>query len=146
LNVALFSDNTLTLLARLNYGTSGQPGGTPGWNPLGNVIALAFRTTAGIAVPATIFIFSALQFPDNIGVINNEVSGIQGPPLPSGPQGGFSTGAGISASSATNLVIGNTAFDNDVNYIFANNIFQQYLTNVNFTRPTQISNLSFPPL
>jgi Tol biopolymer transport system component len=144
LNVVQFTGSSLLLQARNSFTRFGSST-VPVWSPLGTVIAFSKPVPAGLS-PGVIFIFAALQFSQNTTILNNQISNVNGPKLPPGPQPSFSTGRGISASSGTNLIINNTGFDNDVNYIFVDNVFTQYLNNVQMTRPSRIANLSFPPL
>ncbi len=83
-------------------------------------------------------------FPVNI-IRNNEIYNIHGPALAAGIPG-YSTGRALSASSNTSLIIQNTAFNNDVNYVFVTNTYQQFLANTQSMFPNLLSNMFFPPL
>ena len=90
------------------------------WSPTGNVLALGSLNVE--------YIYAGFNFPSGTLIQNNKLSNIRGPALPAG-QPGVSSGRGLSASSATNLIVHNTAFDNDLNYVFVNNIFEQFVAN-----------------
>lgn len=80
-----------------------------------------------------------LTFPRNT-LINNTVTNVHGL-----SQNTFNTGHGLSSSSVSSLIMQNTAFNNDVNYVFADNVFMQYSV-FEPSDPNLIQNLSFPPL
>ncbi len=109
----------------------------PQWSPIGATIAVP-------AITATFLVYPSLSFPLDHIIRNNEISNVRGPALPVG-QPGVSSGRGLSASSANNLIIQNTVFDTDLNYVFVTNVFEQFVANAT-TQPSLLSNLSFPPL
>jgi len=132
-----FFQMNLSIVASVN-----PTGGTlyaPKWMSTGSYIASVIDTGA-----FTAGLYQTFVFPSGTVIKNNKISNVRGPALPAG-QPGVSSGKGISASSANNLIIGNTAFDNDTNYIFVNNVFEQFVTNA-APRPNLLSNVSFPPL
>jgi hypothetical protein len=90
-------------------------------------------------------ILSGLQFPSGTIIRNNLITLTNGPALATGLPG-VSTGRGLSASSSSNLIIQNIAFANDINYVFVDNVFTQYVVNTSNSVPSFIANLSFPPL
>ena len=109
------------------------------WSPNGQYVLVEINGSR-------IFILSGLVFPSNHIIAKNTISAVHGPALSAG-QSGAASGRGLSASSGTNLIIENTAFDNDMNYVFVTNLYEQFLYNVrNPTVPSLIDNLSFPPL
>lgn len=112
------------------------------WSPEGNVLAYGSSPTAA---DLTIGVLNGLQFPSGSIIRNNLITTVNGPALATGVPG-VSSGCGLSASSATNLIIQNTAFANDRNYQFVTNVFQQYVANTQSQSPSLIANLSFPPL
>jgi len=132
-----FLGNGLQLVA--SNGVNSNERLTPQWSPNGGVIAAS--TDAQLA---TIIIYTGFQFPTGNTILNNQISNIFGPALPAG-QPGVSSGRGISASSANNLIIQNTVFDADLSYVFVNNVYEQFIANASPV-PSLLSNISFPPL
>lgn len=135
-----FNGNSLVQVATFNGRGVGGLDNYVDWSPAGNLIAIA----GGNGVGNELRILSGLTFPSGSSIIKNQISNSNGRAL-SATQPGFSSGRGLSASSSNNLIIKNTGFDNDINYVFVTNIFDQFLANAP-TRPSLISNLSFPPL
>lgn len=124
------SANVGTLLASFD-----MAGGTPSYlqfSPDGRYIAAGLATATG----DDLYIIDALKFPTNNVVKNNTVYGNSGNSDPGG--------VGISGSSISNLIIGNTAYNNPVNppvvysnYYFAANVFNQLFN----TGPTLVQNI-----
>jgi len=121
-----------------NY-THGSTLNNVSWSPKGDLVVIAGTPNARI-VPAEVL--SGFIFPSRTQIIGNNVSNVTGPIV----RGGVSSGRGISASSGSNLIIQNTAFQNDLNYVFATNIYSQFQANTRSPFPSTIANLSFPPL
>ncbi len=113
-----------------------------GWSSLGNVVGFGAFTSSSTNYSARVF--AAFQFPSGSLFKNNKISQIHGPAISNG-QPGVSSGRGLSASSANNLIYQNTVFDADLSYVFVNNIFEQFISNAN-QKPSLLSNVSFPPL
>ncbi len=59
-------------------------------------------------------------------------------------QAGVNAGLGIVASTADNMVINNTAFDNDQNYAFSINVFEQFVANLRASTPLPFFNFASP--
>lgn len=138
--VLQFTGNSLIPIAAFSNGATVN---AIQWSPLGNVIALC---SAPIGPNNTVGrILSGLQFPSGTIIRNNYVTLTNGPALAAGVPG-VSTGRGLVASSGSNLILQNTAFSNDINYIFADNVFSKYVQSTRSSSPTLIANLSFPPL
>ena len=133
--------NTPALTLISSY-SRGAPVQSVDWSNGGEFIAIAGDSNG---TNKTVELLSGLVFPYSMIIRGNEVSGVQGPALASGLPG-FSSGRGISASSNSNLIIQNTAFNNDVNYVFATNIYSQFIANTASQFPNNLANLSFPPL
>lgn len=138
--VLLFTGNSLLLVSSFSNGATVN---TIEWSPLGNVLAIG-SSPVGVT-NSVIRILSGLQFPSGTIIRNNIITLTNGPALAVGLTG-VSIGRGLSASSSSNLIIQNTAFANDVNYVFVDNVFRQYVANTSSPVPTLIANLSFPPL
>ncbi len=134
----LYNGTSLTLESSYTHGANVS---SVAWSRGGEFIAIGGNVSGG-KTEETLF---GLVFPANTIIRNNEVSGVSGPALASGTPG-FSTGRGISASSNSNLIIQNTAFNNDVNYVFVTNTFSQFIANTASQFPSNLANLSFPPL
>ncbi len=113
------------------------------WAPTGayTTIGSAPVAISGISVR----VLTGLQFGFGTIIRNNSITLAQGAPLTAGLPG-VSTGKGLVGSSAANLIIQNTAFANDINYVFVTDVFRQYVANTASPVPSLIANLSFPPL
>jgi len=133
--VLRFNQNSLSLVA--NYNNATQVNAVV-WRPSGDLIA---QGSNQIAASVGLTLLSGLRFPAGSIIRNNSIFATQGQPITAV----LSTGRGLVASSAANLIMQNTAFDNDINYVFVTDIFRQYLANAS-PIPTLSSNLSFPPL
>ncbi len=129
-------------LSSISNVTHGATNNAVSWSRGGRYIAVASNPNGSTVNEET---FLAYIFPSNGIIRNNEIFGVAGPTLAAGLPG-FSSGRGLSASSNTNLIIQNTAYNNDINYVFVTNTYQQFLANVSSTVPNNLSNLSFPPL
>ncbi len=92
------------------------------WSPDGEYIAVGTRAY-------TINIYRGLQFPTGNMIQNNKVYCNAGNQIP--------RGSGISGSSISNMIIGNTAFDNSFNYQFVTNVFNQLFG----LAPTDLQNI-----
>ncbi len=135
--VLQFVGNALINIESIASG--GSPQHTPAWNNSGTIIAV---DSGPVGTNAQLY--SGLQFPSGSLLQNNEISNVNGPALSTNLPG-ISSGRGLSASSANNLILQNTGFDNDSNYVFVNNVFEQFVANVS-QEPSLLSNISFPPL
>ena len=136
--VLAFDGTSLTSVATFAHGAEVR---SVNWSPNGTVLGIGGDPSGGVDVR----VLSGLQFPQNCIIMENNVWGVRGPALEAGLPG-VSNGRGISASSGANLIIKNTAFNNDINYIFVTDVYRQFLVNVASTVPSLIDNLSFPPL
>lgn len=134
-----FNGNSLTIVSSFNNGATVQ---AVSWAPGSNLIAIGGNPTGASVI---IRLLNALQFPAGTIIRNNLIINTNGPALAAGVPG-VSTGVGLSASSASSLIIQNIAFNNDLNYNSVTNIFQQFLANTQSQNPSLIANLSFPPL
>jgi Tol biopolymer transport system component len=110
------------------------------WSPDGKYVAVGGYQLLG-AGEDVLQIFSGLQFPEKNVIKGNTVYCNSGAQFPSG--------VGISAPSITNMVIGNTAFNNPIpraanlpivetNYAFVTNVFNQLFGDA----PTALQNIS----
>jgi len=136
LTILKFNGTSLPVLTAQALAGGGSYNQGLDWSLLGNLIAVGVGTIE--------YVYSGFQFPSGTTFKNNKIFNIRGPALPQG-QPGVSSGRGLSASSANNLIINNTVFDADLSYVFVNNIFEQFVTNAS-PEPSLLSNLSFPPL
>ena len=113
---------TLNLQAAVNP-ASGQVLSVA-WSPDGDYLALGRKRTPG----NDLFIYTAFNFPQNCVIKNNvtycNTGGVQ------------SRGVGISGSSASNLIVGNTSYSNPTtpfmvneNYHFVTNVFNPLFEN-----------------
>jgi len=135
-----FNGTALTLLFNVPLSGPVAMGFSPqglDWSPLGTVLALGVSENS-------LVVYSTYSFGQNNVISYNQISNIFGPALPAS-QPGVSSGRGLSASSANNLIVNNTVFDADLSYVFVNNIFEQFIVNA-APRPNLLSNVSFPPL
>ncbi len=107
------------------------------WSVDGEAIAIG-----GAAGVQQLKILTGLTFPKLCTVRENHISNIRGGIVTFG----LSRGIGISASGAQNVIVQNSAFSSDINYRFTKNVFLQFLVNTLNTQPSNIANLSFPPL
>ena len=135
LTLLQFTGATINFVVSINYpGLSNN--NLPQWSPVGDVIVSP--------ISFNFLCVTAFVFPTGNTILNNQIYNINGPALPIG-QPGVSSGRGISASSANNLIIQNSVFNADLSYVFVNNIFEQFIANA-APEPNLLSNLSFPPL
>ena len=88
--------------------------GSPGWSPDGELLTFVGPPTAG---QEWMYVVSGIQFPTGNVIQNNKIYCNSGNGSPSG--------VGISGSSISNMIIGNSAFDNPFNYQFVTNVFNQ---------------------
>lgn len=103
----------------------------------GKLLVKADSTSATFEVQA----FSALVPPAECVISNNTVKTTQGAAT---GQAGQNQGLGIVAASGDNLVINNTASENDLNYAFSINVFEQFVANLKASTPLPIFNFASP--
>ena len=127
--------NTLTAVSTSNPGGNSSQVYSVAWDPVGDYIAVGSQVTP--ASNPMLFMYTAFDFPQNCVIKDNMVycnsGGIQ------------SRGVGISGSSISNLIIGNTAYSNPLNpfmvsenYQFVTTVFNSMFENA----PTLLQNLS----
>ena len=112
----------------LDFITSALPGDdlqSVNWSPDGRFIAIGNNSTTA---DNDFEIYTAFDFPSRNIIQNNKLYC---------NSNGFS-GCGISGSSISNMIIGNTSFDNPFNYVFVTNVFNQLFGD----EPTKLQNVS----
>ena len=133
-----YTGNALTSISNVTHGATNN---AVSWSQGGRYVAVGSQPNGATTI---VELFLAYIFPSNTFIRNNEVFGMHGPMLATGLPG-FSSGRGLSASSDTNMIIKNTALNNDISYAFVTNTYRQYLTNVMSTIPNNLSNIFYPP-
>ena len=106
-----YATETLTLKKTVNFGNAIRD---LEWSPDGGAIAVC---GTGTSTEQQIALYTALSFPRNNIIMNNKIY--------CNYSGSNSFGVGISGSSITNTIIGNSCFDNPFNYQFVCNAFNQ---------------------
>ncbi|MGE0206339.1 MAG: hypothetical protein AB7R69_00650, partial [Candidatus Babeliales bacterium] len=102
------------------------------WSPSGEFLSVSYST--GSFINLNFRIYNALEFTAAKNIIkNNVVYCSNGDSLPSG--------IGISGSSLSNLIIGNTAYENEFDYEFVTNVFNSGING----SPSILENVSVPP-
>ena len=138
-----FTGTALNLISNYSHGADVY---SISWSPKGDYIVIGgVANTGGLEIET----LSGLQFPAKHKIINNTISTVNGPAISTSAKStnsSVSSGRGVSASSTTNLIMQNTAFECDINYTFVTNTYSQYLVNTLSQFPNISANLSFPPL
>ena len=122
------STNTLSPVANVSSATTGQQATAVSWGASGDYIAVGNNeTTFG----EHIFIYKGLTFPlknvitGNVIYCNNQGKSA-------------ASGSGISGSAQSNMIIGNTGYNNPRNFIFVPNVFNQLFGQA----PSDLQNIS----